>query len=322
MKRRTIFAAGTAAIGGAVLASPAGATQAGFRRLRSWASGYTAEFTVVNDGSSALESWAVDFDMPTGTTVKSLWNAEMTVDGRSYAVVNADHNGRVEPGQSTTFGFTAEGNGDPVDCTVNGSSCSGTAEPGDPTDGWTETPFTYYIQKPWDLAESDRYSHSGGVHTLWVYDTDEPHKEGSPTDPRTEMRWYEEYDSGEHMWDGDIYIPAGTSGASIVQTLRVERPANTPATDIMFRVYPEDGGTLRRYNATGAIVNTGVYDRWFNLKLAHDADSGSMKVYIDGVPTAEFEDRGPATRHFKCGVYHHGTGRAEARFRNLRYWTR
>ncbi|WP_196777620.1 hypothetical protein [Lentzea aerocolonigenes] len=33
-------------------------------------------------------------------------------------------------------------------------------------------------------------------------------------------------------------------------------------------------------------------------------------------------DRGKATRHFKNGVYHHGSAPAEARFRNITCWTR
>ncbi|MEU9174948.1 hypothetical protein AB0D34_45555 [Streptomyces sp. NPDC048420] len=59
----------------------------------------------------------------------------------------------------------------------------------DPTDGWTQTSFTYSWQKPWDLDLSERHSYNGGVHRMWVYDTDEPFAKGSSTDPRTEMRW-------------------------------------------------------------------------------------------------------------------------------------
>jgi len=189
-----------------------------------------------------------------------------------------------------------------------------------PTDGWTRTTFTYGMQKPWNLALSDRYSNSGGVHRMWVYDTDEPMSEGSSTDPRTEMRWRQEYTSGHHMWDADVYLPSGTNGATFVQILRVIHPEGTPATDFMLNAYSGSGGTVRAYDST--VLKTNAYDTWFNVKLAHDASAGSVNVYFDDELVLTRADRGPATRHFKNGVYHHGTGRAEARFRNITYWTR
>ncbi|MFC5156528.1 cinnamyl alcohol dehydrogenase [Streptomyces amakusaensis] len=192
------------------------------------------------------------------------------------------------------------------------------------TAGWTQTPFTFHVQKPYDLAVADRYTHTAnGEHHLWVYDTDKLHTPNtSSTDPRTEMRWQQEYTAGEHMWDGDVYLPAGTDGATFVQILRSQRPEGTPATDFMLNVYNEAGGTVRAYS--GKVIKTGMYDRWFNVKIAHNATTGTVQVWFDNAPVAVHNDtdRGPATRHFKNGVYHHGTGRAESRFRNLTYWTR
>ncbi|GAA2264568.1 hypothetical protein GCM10009853_017400 [Glycomyces scopariae] len=190
-----------------------------------------------------------------------------------------------------------------------------------PTDGWTRTDFSYTVQKPWNLNVNDRYSHSGGVHTMWVYDTDQPHTQGSPTDPRTELRWHQEFSSGQHMWDGDVFVPSGTDGPSIVQILREDRPAGTPATDIMFWFQAANGGSIRYYDF-GQVLATGMANRWFNFKLAHWTQSGTLGVWIDDRWIGSFQDRGPARRYFKNGVYHHGSGRAEARFRNLKYWTK
>ncbi|MET9908709.1 cinnamyl alcohol dehydrogenase [Streptomyces sp. NPDC006476] len=168
----------------------------------------------------------------------------------------------------------------------------------EPTDGWTQTSFDYSWQKPWNLDLGDRHSYSGGVHRMWVYATDEPFEKGSSTDP------------------------SGTDGASFVQILRSVHPSGTPATDIMLNAYDTNGGTVRRYD--GTVLRTGVYDTWFNVKIAHQASSGTgtVKVYFDNSLVLTVADRGPATRYFKNGVYNHGSGRAEARFRNLRYWTR
>ncbi|MFJ9634826.1 cinnamyl alcohol dehydrogenase [Streptomyces sp. NPDC101175] len=191
----------------------------------------------------------------------------------------------------------------------------------DPTDGWTQTSFTYSWQKPWNLDLSDRHSSGGGVDRMRVYATDEPFEEGSSTDPRTEMRWKVDYTTGSHMWDADVYLPSGTDGASFVQILRSVHPSGTPATDIMLNVYDTGGGTVRRYD--GTVLRTGAYDSWFNVKIAHRASSGTgtIKVYFDDSLVLTADDRGPATRYFKNGVYNHGSGRAEARFRSIRYWT-
>lgn len=60
----------------------------------------------------------------------------------------------------------------------------------DPTQGFVQLPFNssfYYIQKPYDLDVSKRYSFVNGTHKLWVYSTDKPLARSSPTRPRTEV---------------------------------------------------------------------------------------------------------------------------------------
>jgi hypothetical protein len=189
---------------------------------------------------------------------------------------------------------------------------------------WTQTPFTFNVQKPWNLNRSDRYSYSGGVHTCWVYDTDEPHTQTSNTDPRTEMRWLQEYSTGRHAWEGEVYVPSGVNGPTVMQILRVRGgDPGTPATDIMLNVYNQNGGTLRR-GSSSTVIATGIYNTWFRLRVEHAplADAkGTIRVYFNGMPKLATTDNGRATRHFKNGVYHHGSGRAEARFRNITYWT-
>jgi hypothetical protein len=50
--------------------------------------------------------------------------------------------------------------------------------------------------------------------------------------------------------------------------------------------------------------------------------TGRIQVHLNDQLALTVDDRGLATRHFKNGVYHHGSGRAEARFRDIHYWTR
>jgi Cellulose binding domain len=116
-----LIGGGIALAGGANAAVPAASFSADH-----WSGGYTATYTVTNTTSSALSSWTVDFSLPSGTTISSLWNGTETASGQNYVVANADWNGKLAPGASTTFGFTTTGTGNPVNCTIDGSACGGT----------------------------------------------------------------------------------------------------------------------------------------------------------------------------------------------------
>ena len=107
--------------GGADAAVPAASFSAS-----GWDGGYTGTYTITNTTSSTISGWKVVFSLPSGTSVTSLWNGTETAAGQTYTVTNADWNGSLAAGASTTFGFTANGTGDPVNCTINGSACGGT----------------------------------------------------------------------------------------------------------------------------------------------------------------------------------------------------
>jgi hypothetical protein len=192
-----------------------------------------------------------------------------------------------------------------------------------PTSGWHEYHDKFTVQQPWNLQVSDRYRYDAATrtHTTWVYSDDEPLGPGSDTDPRTEMRWSHDYGSGQRMWEADVYVVAATDGASIVQIIR-DRGAGTPATDFMLRAYNQQNGTLRRYTDRGEIVATNVYNRWINIKVEHAPAVRMIRVYVDDRLALTTTDNGPASRNFKNGVYHKGEGRAEARFRDITFWSR
>jgi hypothetical protein len=122
-----VVGGGFALAGGANAAVPAASFSANH-----WSGGYTATYTVTNTTGSAISTWTVDFSLPSGTTISSLWNGTEKASGQSYTVSNASWNGALAAGASTTFGFTTTGTGDPVNCTIDGSACGGTAT-GTPT---------------------------------------------------------------------------------------------------------------------------------------------------------------------------------------------
>ncbi|MDO0927577.1 cellulose binding domain-containing protein [Streptomyces sp. TG1A-8] len=135
--------------GGAVLltgTAQAAGIGAAYTRTSDWSTGYSAQYVVTNDSGRAEKTWTLEFDLPAGTRLGSLWNAESSVSGQHVTVKPAkwDTDG-LAAGKSVTVGFVVNGSGDPTGCRVDGARCSAddgaTPEPsGRPTDSATPTP--------------------------------------------------------------------------------------------------------------------------------------------------------------------------------------
>ena len=86
-----------------------------------WGSGFNAQVTVTNTGTAAIKSWKVTWTWSGSQKVTTMWNASYTQSGATVTAVNADHNGSVPAGGSTSFGFGGApgGGGVPsVSCTA------------------------------------------------------------------------------------------------------------------------------------------------------------------------------------------------------------
>ncbi|KAG0503922.1 hypothetical protein HPP92_003994 [Vanilla planifolia] len=191
----------------------------------------------------------------------------------------------------------------------------------DPTDGFTSVPLrdsNFMIQHPYNMPPSDRYSDVDGVHKMWVYSTDKPYKDGSPTGPRTEIRitGYD-YSSGVWQFEGYVYVPSGTTGVSIMQIHRAD--GEKPATDLMLRVYD---GELRFYS--WRVVEKDIYDRWMRVNVVHDVGANRLWVYVNGVLKLEAQGRGVSKFYFKCGVYEQSDASKymESRWRGIKVYRR
>ncbi|MCP2259928.1 Glycosyl hydrolases family 18 [Streptoalloteichus tenebrarius] len=123
-----VAAAALLPVTGLLLAgAPAGAENgptATFATTSAWDSGYTGRYTITA-GSSTLDNWTLEFDLPSGSGVTSAWDAAMTRDGDHYRFTPRDYNRTVQPGASTSFGFNGTGTGTPLNCTLNGQPCGG-----------------------------------------------------------------------------------------------------------------------------------------------------------------------------------------------------
>ncbi|MEV5949748.1 cellulose binding domain-containing protein [Streptomyces sp. NPDC051993] len=160
----------TKVIGGLVAAAVAGggafaltgtaqaaSVGAAYTKTSSWTGGYTGQYVITNDSGKTLTDWTLEFDLPAGTALSSLWNGDQTVKGQHVTVKPAswDRSG-LAPGKSATVGFvtTASGSaGDPTGCLINQEKCSvdtgATPQPsGRPTQAPTPKPSQSATAKP------------------------------------------------------------------------------------------------------------------------------------------------------------------------------
>ncbi|MFC9292614.1 cellulose binding domain-containing protein [Streptomyces sp. NPDC057011] len=120
-----------AVIGGAAFAftgtAQASSVGAVYTKSSSWSGGYTGQYVITNSTGTKQSDWTLQFDLPAGTRIDSLWNGTHTVDGRHVTVKPAGWNRELAAGASVTVGFVASGSGapgDPTGCRINGLKCS------------------------------------------------------------------------------------------------------------------------------------------------------------------------------------------------------
>jgi chitinase len=127
-------------VGLATPAEAATSATASFVKKSDWGSGFEGQWTVKNTGTTALSSWTIEWDFPSGTAVGSAWDASVTSSGTHWTAKNLGWNGSVAPGASVSFGFNGTGPGAPTGCKLNGASCDGGSVPGDKAPSAPGTP--------------------------------------------------------------------------------------------------------------------------------------------------------------------------------------
>ncbi|MEU8210842.1 lytic polysaccharide monooxygenase [Micromonospora sp. NPDC049044] len=89
---------------------PAGACSATYQVTGQWSGGFQAEVKVTA-GGSPTRGWSVSWNYNNGQQVTSSWNATVSTNGTLVTARNANHNGTLAAGASTTFGFLGSWNG-------------------------------------------------------------------------------------------------------------------------------------------------------------------------------------------------------------------
>jgi len=126
-------------------ADSGGALTASYQTVNDWGTGYTGQYTITNNGTSATSGWTLSFQLPAGTRVSSLWNGSSTVSDGTVTVQAAGWDSDIAPGGSQSVGFVTAASGQagqPSGCLINGASCQagGPAPTSSPTASATPTP--------------------------------------------------------------------------------------------------------------------------------------------------------------------------------------
>ncbi|MDT0465879.1 glycoside hydrolase family 18 chitinase [Streptomyces gibsoniae] len=112
-------------------AADAASATATYAKTQDWGTGFEGKWTVKNTGTSTISAWTIEWDFPSGTSVTSAWDADVTSSGTHWTAKNKSYNGTLAPGASVSFGFNGAGPGAPANCKLNGGSCDGGTLPGD-----------------------------------------------------------------------------------------------------------------------------------------------------------------------------------------------
>ncbi|CDW83251.1 UNKNOWN [Stylonychia lemnae] len=171
----------------------------------------------------------------------------------------------------------------------------------DPDEGWTEIKYEYEIQKDWNVSLNKRYSYDGDsdTHYFIVYKKDNPHNIKSTTKPRTEMAIRHYWTTnGSHQFEGEVYVPLGTSGVSLLQIFGGNMSATKPqATSFMLQI---DNGNLT--SQSNKVLQQDSYDRWIKVNIIHHASTRKILLFLDGINVYKTTDSGQDQHLFMCGA--------------------
>jgi Glycosyl hydrolase family 48/Cellulose binding domain/Putative Ig domain len=92
-----------------------------------WQGGFTANVTIANTGSTAINGWTLAFTFPGDQKITNAWNGVASQSGENVTITNESYNATIAAGGSTSLGFQGtwtSSDASPTSFTVNGSPCT------------------------------------------------------------------------------------------------------------------------------------------------------------------------------------------------------
>jgi hypothetical protein len=97
-----------------------------------WGSGFTAELTVTNRGTEAIDGWTLTYDYTGDQKLTNGWSGIWSQSGKTVTVKNESYNAKIAAGAAISTGgqFTYSGtNAAPTNFAINGTTCAGAHQP-------------------------------------------------------------------------------------------------------------------------------------------------------------------------------------------------
>jgi chitinase len=246
-------------------ASSAQAVTATCKKTSDWGTGFDGNCTITNGTGSAISSWKLEADLPSGTSVGNVWNATKTVSGNHYTFANTGWNGTIAAGATTSFGFGGTGSGWFTGCTVNGATCDGS-----PPEKDTEAPSA-----PSGLRSTGKTATS--VSLAWSASTDNVGVTG-----------YDVYNGSAKAASvtGTSTTVGGLSAKTAYSfTVKAKDAAgNTSPASASVSVTTDEGGGGNPGGGdkvVGYFTNWGVYQRNYHVKNVETSGSAAKLTHIN-----------------------------------------
>ncbi|WP_223297567.1 extracellular catalytic domain type 1 short-chain-length polyhydroxyalkanoate depolymerase [Catenulispora acidiphila] len=104
-----------------------GTCHVAYTRTNEWPGGFTANVTITNTGTAAINGWTVGWSFPGDQKITNAWSATATQSGAAVSAANVAYDATIAPGANTSFGFQGTftaNDTSPSSFTVNGAACS------------------------------------------------------------------------------------------------------------------------------------------------------------------------------------------------------
>jgi endo-1,4-beta-xylanase len=95
--------------------------------VNQWPGGFTANLTITNTSSAAINGWSLVFTFPGNQQVTQGWSGVFSQSGSQVTITNASWNSTISANGSANLGFNASWSGSnpsPTAFTLNGTSCN------------------------------------------------------------------------------------------------------------------------------------------------------------------------------------------------------
>jgi cellulase/cellobiase CelA1 len=116
-------ASGTATFDWSISGGTNGSVHVIYDRTSEWPGGFTANITITNNGTTAINGWTLAFSFPGDQKITNGWSAVISQTGAAVSAKNADYNVVIPPGGNAQFGFQGtytSNDSSPTIFTVNG----------------------------------------------------------------------------------------------------------------------------------------------------------------------------------------------------------